>query len=83
MRESLDWTGQRSSVQAGDLVYVSRPAHGYRFAYTSDLALADTEVADIGLVTDVRTTGDVRVLIGDSQVWTVVSRCTKVQGTST
>jgi hypothetical protein len=63
---------------------VYRPARGYRFFYTSDpLALADTEVTDIGLVTDVRTTGDVRVLIGDSQVWTVVSRCTKVQGTST
>ncbi len=79
MSESLDWTGQRSGLQAGDLVYVNRPAHGYRFAYTSDpLALADTEVADIGLVTDVRTSGAVRVLIGDSQVWTAVSRCTKV-----
>jgi hypothetical protein len=83
LSESLDWTGHRSSLQAGDLVYVNRPAHGYRFAYISDLALADTEVTDIGVVTDVRTTGDVRVLIGDSQVWTVVSRCTKVQGTST
>jgi len=83
LSESLDWTGHRSSLQAGDLVYVNRPAHGYRFAYTSDLALADTEVTDIGVVTDVRTTGDVRVLICDSQVWTVVSRCTKVQGTST
>lgn len=83
MSESLDWTGHRSSLQAGDLVYVNRPAHGYRFAYISDLALADTEVTDIGVVTDVRTTGDVRVLICDSQVWTVVSRCTKVQGTST
>jgi hypothetical protein len=91
MSESLDWAGQRSSLQVGDMVLVERPDESiYRFVYADgskalmaeDLQPTESS-SDIGLVTDVRTTGDVRVLIGDSQVWTVVSRCTKVQGTST
>jgi hypothetical protein len=87
----VDWTADRSHFQLGDLVLVERPGESiYRLVYADGSKahtaedLQDTESSsDIGLVTDIRSTGDVRVLIGHNQVWTVVSRCTKVQGTVT
>lgn len=86
-------TAKRALVELGDLVLVERPGESiyrYRLAYADgskaltaeDLQHTESS-SDIGLVTDIRTTGDVRVLIGHKQVWTVVSRCTKVQGTVT
>jgi hypothetical protein len=84
-------TAKRALVKLGDLVLVERPGESiYRLVYADGSKaltaedLQDTESSsDIGLVTDIRSTGDVRVLIDNKQVWTVVSRCTKVQGTVT